>query len=180
MPAFAHLNQLHQTDNHNRRNQDVGPPIFVGEPSADRQQHLGHAGQIGFEVAENTFEFRDHDDHDQRDHAHGDADHDCRVNHGADDLFLQLRGFFHEIGEARQDQIEHTAHLAGVDHVHIKLVKGLGEFGHGIGERPTAFDFVRHAADDRFEKSGFLLVFQNLQAAQDRQTRRPAAWRAAG
>jgi hypothetical protein len=37
------------------------------------------------------------------------ADDHAGVDHGADDLFLELGGLFHEVGQAGQDQVEHAA-----------------------------------------------------------------------
>ena len=119
---------------------------------------------------ENVLELGDHENHDHRHHADGDADDHAGIDHRTDDFFLELGGFFHEVGQALEDQIEHTAGLTRGDHVHVKFVERLGEFAGRVGERAAAFDFIRHAADDRLEQTRLLLIFENLQAAQDRQT----------
>ena len=62
---------------------------------------------------EDLFELGNDEDHDHRHDADGDADDHDRVDHGADDFFLELGGFFHEVGQAREDQVEHAARLAG-------------------------------------------------------------------
>src|SRR5439155_16630368 len=126
-------------------------PAPVGEPSADVQQDLSDGRQLGAEVFEDRLELRNNEDHDHRDDADGDGDDHRGVDHGADDFLFEPGGFFHEVGETRQDEVEHAARFAGVDHVDVKLVERLGVFGHRVGEGPAAVDFLRDAADDRLE-----------------------------
>jgi hypothetical protein len=90
------------------------------------------------------------------------------VDHRADDLLLQLGGLLHEVGQAGEDQVEHAARLAGVDHVDVELVERLGVLAHGVGERAAALDLVGHAADDRLEQARLLLLLKDLQRPQDR------------
>ena len=55
----------------------------------------------------------------------GDSDDQNRdgVEHGGDDLALDLLGFFHELRKAVQDDFQHTAQLAGLHHVHVEAVE---------------------------------------------------------
>src|SRR5207245_6679186 len=108
-------------EGYGRGGKQVCPGVVLGEPGADRQEDHGGSGELELEVLENLLELGDHEDHDHRDHADGDADDHRRVNHGADDFFLELGGLFHEIGKAGQDEVEHAARLAGRDHVAVEL-----------------------------------------------------------
>ena len=125
-------------------------------------------------------ELGDHEDHDHRDDADGDADDDAGIDHGADDFFLELGGLFHEVGQAGEDQVEHAAHFAGVDHVDVELVESLGIFGHGVGEGSAAFDFIGDAADDRLEQAGLLLLLRESAGCEEWAGRHPEGWKAGG
>ena len=122
---------------------------------------------------EDLLELGDHEDHDHRDDADGDRDDHGRVDHGADDLLLELGGLFHEVGQAGEDQVEHAARLAGVDHVDVELVERLGVLGHRVGERAAAFDLVGHAADDRLEQARASAAASRI--CSERRIGRPAS-----
>ena len=171
IPAtLAHLGELNQRAPHKREGDNIRPPITRAKPIAHGEKQFCDAGEFGSEVFENVFELGDDDDHDHRHDTHGDRDDDDRVDHRADDLFLQLSGLFHEVGKPIQDQIEHTAGLTGSDHVDIQFVERLGILAHRIGQRATPFDLIDDTADDGFEQAGLLLIFQNLQRSENRQT----------
>ena len=62
-------------------------------------------------------------------------DDDDRVDHRAFDLALERFGSFLELGQALQNDFQRTARLAGLDHVDVQAVEGLGALGHRLGER---------------------------------------------
>ena len=100
-------------------------------------------------------------------HSRGDADDDAGIDHGADDLLLELGGLFHEVGKSGKNQVEHAAGFTGRDHVRIELVERLGVFAHRVRQRPAPFHFIRHPAKDGLEQARALLGFEDLEAAKD-------------
>jgi len=85
----------------------------------------------------------------------------------SDDSSLESLGFFSEVGEALEDGVEHTADLAGADHVDVEFVEGLGVFCEGLGEGHAAFDVVCDGYEDVFEGAGFELAFEDFERADD-------------
>ena len=132
-------------------------------------QHDGDRREIGLEIVEDLLK-RGHDlDHDEREDADGHRDHDDRIDHGAFDLALERLRSLHELGQAAENDFQRTAGLAGLDHVHVQAVEGLGAFRHGLAERRAAFDLVADVHQAVFEAARLTLPLQNSQAAQDRQ-----------
>ena len=123
---------------------------------------LGQAGEDFLELG------NDHDHQDEHDGG-GDDEHGHGIEHGGDDLALDLLGLFHEFGQADEDDFEHAAQFAGLDHVDEEAVEDLGMLGQGLGEGAAAFDGEGQFADDVLEGGVLLLFFQHAQAAQQRQ-----------
>ena len=107
--------------------------------------------------------------HDEDEDAAGEGDHGDRVDQGALDLAAEGFGPLLELGQTLEDDFQGTAGLAGLDHVDVEAVEGLGGLGHGLGERGPAFDLVADVDQGVFQGPGRDLLFENLQAAQDRQ-----------
>ncbi len=95
----------------------------------DFHDEQGQRGErFAFEqVGENFLELRNNDDHQERDDRQRHEDNDRRVNHGRDDLVLDLLGLFLEIGETTKRDIENTARLTSAHHVDVEA--GLNTFG---------------------------------------------------
>ena len=85
------------------------------------------------------------------------------------DLALQRLGAFLELGQALQDDFQGPARLAGLDHVDVQAVEGLGRLAHGLGEGGAAFDFVADVDQRVFQGPRLGLLLEDLQAAEDRQ-----------
>ncbi len=100
---------------------------------------------------------------------HGEEHDGDRVDQGALDLALQGLGPLLELGQAAEDDFQGTARLAGLDHVDVEAVEGLGRFGHGLGEGGPALDLVADVDQGVFQGPGLGLLFEDFQAAQDRQ-----------
>ena len=121
-----------------------------------------HAGEDLLELGNDV-------DHEDAHDAGGDDEHGDGIEHGGDDLALDLLGLFHELGQAVQDDFEHAAQFAGLDHVDEEAVEDLGVLGQALGEGAAAFDGHGQFADNALEGGVPLLLFQHAQAAQQRQ-----------
>ena len=154
-----------QNDDGNERDR---PPEVVSRVR-DVDQDAGDRRQIGLEVLEDLLERRDDLDHDEGQDADGDHDDDDRVDHRPFDLSLERLGALLELGQAAEDDFQRTARLAGLDHVDVQAVEGLGGLGHGLAERGPAFDLVADVHQAVLELARLRLLFENSQAAEDRQ-----------
>ena len=85
------------------------------------------------------------------------------------DLAFERLGAFLELGQAFQDDFQGPARLAGLDHVDVQAVEGLGRLAHGLGEGGAALDFVADVDQRVLQGARLGLLFQDLQAAEDRQ-----------
>jgi hypothetical protein len=74
------------------------------------------------------------------------------VDRRADDLPLQRLHALHEARETLEDDVEHAAGLAGLDHVDVELVEGLRMLGEGLGERGAGLDVLGDFDDDVLEE----------------------------
>ena len=64
---------------------------------------------------------------------------------------------------------EHAACLAGGHHVDIQSVKSLGMLAERLGQSGTAFNVFGDRAEDILQRPGLLLLFEDVQATEDRQ-----------
>ncbi len=135
----------------------------------DIDENAGDRRQVGLEILEDLLERRHDLDHDEGQDADGDHDDDDRIDHRPFDLPLERLGAFLELGEPAENDFERAARLAGLDHVHIEAVEGLGRFGHGLAERGPAFDLVADVHQAVLELARLRLLLEDSQAAQDRQ-----------
>ena len=132
-------------------------------------QDLRHVGQIGAEVVEDLLERRDDLDHDEDQDADGEGNDRHRVDQRPFDFALQRLGTFLELGQSLEDDFQGPARLAGLDHVDVEPVERFGRFGHRLGKRGSAFDFVANVDQAVLQRAGLGLHFENFQAAEDRQ-----------
>ncbi len=123
----AGLELANQLDEQQQHHGDAGNQVpVVDRQVRNRDQHERHRRQLGVEILEDLFE-RGHDlDHDERQDAHGHRDDDDRVDHRALDLAFERLGPLLELGQALQNDFQRTARLAGLDHVDVQAVEGLG------------------------------------------------------
>ena len=94
------------------------------------------------------------------------------IEHGGDDLALDLLGLLHELGQAVEHDFEHAAQLAGLDHVDEQAVEDLGMLGQAFGEGAAAFDGQGQLADDVLE-GGIRSCFSSTR--RPRSSGRPAS-----
>ena len=127
------------------------------------------SGSWNLEVLEDLREPRHDPHHDEDQDAHGETDDDDGVDQGALDFAFQGLGPFLELGETFEDDFQRTAGLAGLDHVDVEAVEGLGRLGHRLGERGPALDLVADVDQAVFQGPAGGLLLENLQASQDRQ-----------
>ena len=129
---------------------DDGIDEVVLDRVADGQHEAGEGGQwAAFQHAgEHLLELGNDIDHQDGQDAGGHDQHGDRVEHGGDDLALDLLGLLHELGEAVQHDFQHAAQLAGLDHVDEEPVEDLGMLGQALGEGAAAFDGHGQLADD--------------------------------
>ena len=107
--------------------------------------------------------------HDEDEDADGEGDDRDRVDHGALDLAFEGFGPLLELGQTLEDHFQGPARLAGLDHVDVEPVEGLGRLGHGLGERGPALDLVADVDQGVFQRARRGLLLEDLQAAQDGQ-----------
>ena len=98
----------------------------VADPLRDVDEHEGDVGQLGAEVLEDLLELRHDLQHDEDEDADGEEHDEDRVDHRSADLALQRLGPLLELGEPLQDDFQGPARLAGLDHVDVQAVEGLG------------------------------------------------------
>ena len=122
----------HQPDRRRHARQKI--PVVVDDVRGG-DQHDGHDGQFSVEVVEDLDERRHDLNHDEDEDADGEEDDGDGIDQGALDLASQGLGSFLELGEAAKNDFERAAGLAGLDHVDIEPVEGLGRLAHGLGER---------------------------------------------
>ena len=84
-------------------------------------------------------------------------------------LPLIFWAFSDEFGEAGEDDFEHAAQFAGLDHVDEEAVEDFGVLSQGLGEGAAAFDGQGQFAEDTLEGHVALLLFQDAQPAQQGQ-----------
>jgi hypothetical protein len=102
-------------------------------------------GQLLIGVLEHFLELRHDENHQEDQDGHGDEHDDHRVDHGGNDLVFEFLGLFLVFGETVEDDFEHTAEFAGLDHVDVELVEDLGVLGEGFGEGGAALDVSARA-----------------------------------
>src|SRR5262249_30189256 len=139
------------------------------EPVADVDRDLRRRGKRLAHAAVELAEDRDDVDKKDRDDGHGDGDDRRGIDHRAFDLAFELGGFFDEYGDTHEDRVQDAAHLAGRDHVHVKVVEYLRVLLQRLGERDAAFDVLLDGSDDVAEKLVLGLLAQDVEALDDRQ-----------
>ena len=85
------------------------------------------------------------------------------------DLAVERLVAFLELGQPLEDDFQGPARLAGLDHVDVQAVEGLGRLGHGLGEGGPAFDLVADVDEASSSAPPAWLLLEDLQAAEDRQ-----------
>ncbi len=85
--------------------------------------------------------------HDGRGHDHDGAG----IEHGGDDLAFDLLRFFHEFGQTLEDDFQHAADFARLDHVDKEAVENLGMLGQSLGKGAAAFDGNGQIAQNALE-----------------------------
>src|SRR5215469_15706262 len=137
---------------------------YVNHELGDGRQRF-----VAKHVMENHLEFR-HDKDEEKSHdRHRHRDDDGRIDHGRDDLVLDLRSFLLKFREPVQNKLQYTAELACFHHVNVKVVKDSWMKGKSVGKRITALDGVREFVDRFFQYEITFLFCQNVQAAQQWQ-----------
>ena len=132
----------------------------------DEQCEFGHAGVAAEQVCEDQLELRHHHDHEQRHNTHRHNHDRYGIEHGRDDLALDLLGLFHELGQTLEDYLEHTAQFAGFHHVDEETIEDLGVLGQTFREGGTAFDGDGEIAQDFLEDRVAFLLLQHTQTAK--------------
>ena len=90
------------------------------------------------------------------------------IKHGGDDLAFDLLRLFHEFGQALEDDFEHAADFAGLDHVDEEAVEDLGMLGQGLGKGAAAFDGHGQLAEDALEVGVASPVFRSTRKPRSR------------
>jgi uncharacterized protein YerC len=110
------------------------------------------AGKIGAERREHFLERRDHEDHDDRQHAERHDEHGRRVDQRGLDLLLDRDGLFLVQRQAGQQFFQDTAGFAGLDQVAVQrvevlrmLAKGRGQARAGLDVAADLVEQARHA-----------------------------------
>ena len=170
-PMRPCLELADQLDREPDRDRDAGDQVpVVDAPLGDRRPAAAVIGGSSRSNSSKILLERGHDlDHDERQDADGHRDDDDRVDHRAFDFALERFGPFLEVGQALQNELQRTARLAGLDHVHVQPVEALGALGHAFGERGAGFDFVAGVFERVLEPARLGLAGENPQAAQNRQ-----------
>ena len=106
----------------------------VADDVADLDDHLRDQGQFRVEALEDELETRD-EEHEQK-HDHGQRQHeqDGGIHHGRQHLGLELLFPRLEVGDLREDHVEESARLAGLDHGHVNPGKRLRGARHRLGQ----------------------------------------------
>src|SRR5436190_9698466 len=156
---------------HKHGDANGGDDEVVGDGVADGEDELGEAGKIlaRHHVLEDVLELRHHPNHQHGENDHGHREHRDRIEHGGDDLALNLLGFLHELGEPGENDFEHTAQFVCLDHVYEKAVEHLRMLRQRFGEGAASFDAGAEFVDDLFEGRMPFLLFQDAQAAEQGQ-----------
>ena len=115
---------------------------MVCDGIADAQHKSGEAGQLraGQHVLEDVFEPRHDPDHQNGQDDDGHHQHCDGIEHGRDDLALDFLRFFHEVRQAGQNDFQHAAQFAGLDHVHVEAVENFGMLGETFRKRAASFN----------------------------------------
>ena len=111
------------------------------------EDDLGDQRQFLIGVGEHFLELRHDENHQEDQDGDGDEHDDHRIDHRGNDLVFQLLGLFLVFGETVEDDFEHTAEFAGLDHVDVELVEDLRVLGERLGEGGTALDVFGERAD---------------------------------
>lgn len=83
---------------------------------------------------------------------------------------FNLLGFFHELGQPKQDLVQYAAHLACLGHIHVEFVENSWMLSERFGKCAARLNRLRHLDESAFQHGIALLLGQNLQAADERQT----------
>ena len=92
-----------------------------------------------------------------------------RIDHRTLDATLESLGLLHEVGQTLEDDVEHAADLAGVDHLAVQPIEGLGILRHRLGERSPRLDVLDNQSEDVLELAALLLLLQDLKRTKKRQ-----------
>src|SRR4029079_15711481 len=115
MLEFANQFDHQPDEDRYARDQEPEPHRQIG---GDDECHR-HWRQLELEIVEDLLEGGHDLDHDERQDADGDRDHDARINKRAFDLAFESLGLFLEFGEALENDFQGAARLAGLDHIDV-------------------------------------------------------------
>ena len=118
---------------------------------------------------EDLLEVRHDEDH-QADHGQQrDGQHHARIDHRRLHLARNTGRFFHETGQAVENDLHRTGSLTRPDHVQIELVKRPRMLRQRLRERRSALDRLRRFAEHDLHRRVFRLAFEGMQRTDQRQ-----------
>ena len=131
---------------------------------------LGQAGKrlSAEHIRKNRLEFRDDEDEQERQDHDRDHEDDDWIKHRRHDLVFDFLGLFLEFRQAQEDELQHAAEFARLDHVDVEFVKDPRVPGQALGERSAALHGFRQIQDDPLEHRIRLLLGQDGQPAEQR------------
>ena len=146
---------------------DEIPAVLPGR-FGDKDEGLGHVRQLDFEIGKDVLEGGDDLQHDEDQDADGESETTAdRVGQCTLDFPFEGFGPLFELGQTLENDFEGTARLAGLDHVDVEAVEGLGAFGHCLGEGGSGFDFLADVDEAVFEGARLLLFLQDVEAPEN-------------
>src|SRR5438445_648343 len=136
----------------------------------DEHDDLGRQRKLGAEALEHLRERRDDEDHHEHDDQHRHADDGDGVDHGPLHLALELGRLLDVAGQTLQDDVEHTARLADLQHVREEIVEDLRILPERLGQGRAALDLARDLAGDVAKILRIALLREDREALRDRET----------
>src|SRR5207249_4669868 len=100
--------------------------VLARAGDAEHQTRKGRELATLQHVREHALELRDDVNHQHGHNGDGHHQHRDGIEHGGDDLALDLLRLFHELGQTVEHDFEHTAQFAGLHHVDIETIENLG------------------------------------------------------
>ena len=143
---LAGLEALEQNDHQDDDRSDQ-PPV-VDEKRAEAHQHPRRQRQFDAEAAEDFYEARHHEKHEESDDARSDKNHHRRIDQRGLELRLHFGEPFEMTGHAPQHFHQRTARLARAHHVDVEVGENLRLLGHGLRQPAALGDFLFQTAAD--------------------------------
>ena len=134
-----------------------------------RQKHrdLGDLGQFAAKLLEDALEYR-HQEGDQRHHhAHGEDDHEGRVDHRRADLPAQGGVLLELVGDPHECVLQDAPGLAGLRHGDEQRTKDLRVAGHRLAQGKARLDVLANRDDGFLQELALGLLLEYVQGAQD-------------